>query len=343
VAANAVEVRPTVLIGVPRFFEKVYARVMDNARAQPLLRRLIFFSGIRVGTRAAHVRFGGRRPDPWLALQARLADGLVGRKVRERVGGRLRLCVSGGAPLAPKVMEFFFAIGIPICEGYGLTETSPVICLNPPGREKPGAVGPPLPGVEVRIAEEGEILTRGPHVMSGYFRNDEASRAALREGWFHTGDVGHLDGDGYLVITDRLKDLLVTAGGKKVAPQPLEGILKRSKYVSEAVMLGDQRPYCVCLLVPNFVMLETRARERGWAHASRQELLRHPEVLARYQREIDKLNADLAPFEKIKRFALLDRELSQDAGELTPTLKVRRRIVTQKFAALIDSLYANGA
>jgi long-chain acyl-CoA synthetase len=343
VAADACEVHPLVLLGVPRFFEKVYARVMDNARAQPLLRRLVFFWGVRVGTKAAHLRFTGRRPHPWLALQARIADRLVGAKVRERVGGKLRLCVSGGAPLAPRVMEFFFAIGIPILEGYGLTETSPVICLNPPGREKPGAVGPPLPGVEVRIGDEGEILTRGPHIMRGYFGNDEATRAALHDGWFRTGDVGHLDSDGYLVITDRLKDLLVTAGGKKVAPQPLEGRLKRSKWISEAVMLGDRRPYCVCLVVPSFVLLETRAKERGWAHGSRQELLRHPDVLARYQREIDKLNADLAPFEQIKRFALLDRELSQDAGELTPTLKVRRRVVTEKFASLIESLYAAGA
>ncbi len=343
VAADACEVHPQVLIGVPRFFEKVYARVMDNARAQPLLRRLVFFWGVRAGTKAAHLRFSARRPSPWLALQAAIADRLVGAKVRERVGGKLRLCVSGGAPLAPRIMEFFFAIGIPIIEGYGLTETSPVICLNPPGREKPGSVGPPLPGIEVRIGDEGEILTRGPHVMRGYHGNEEATRAAIRDGWFHTGDVGHLDADGYLVITDRLKDLLVTAGGKKVAPQPLEGRLKRSKYISEAVMLGDRRPYCVCLIVPSFVLLEKRAKERGWAHASRRELLAHPEVLARYQREIDKLNADLAPFEQIKKFALLDRELSQDAGELTPTLKVRRRVIMQKFADLIESLYASGA
>ena len=343
VAADACEVHPAVLMGVPRFFEKVYARVMDNARAQPWLRRQIFFWGVRVGTQAAQMRFARRKPAGWLALQAAIADRLVGAKVRERVGGKLRLCVSGGAPLAPRVMEFFFAVGICIIEGYGLTETSPVICLNPPGREKPGAVGPPLPGVEVRIGDEGEILTRGPHVMRGYFGNDEASRIALRDGWFHTGDVGHLDADGYLVITDRLKDLLVTAGGKKVAPQPLEGKLKRSKWISEAVMLGDQRPYCICLIVPSFVLLETRAKERGWANGSRAELLRHPEVLARYQREIDTLNAELAPFEQIKRFALLDRELSQDAGELTPTLKVRRRVVTEKFASVIESLYATGA
>lgn len=343
VAADAMEVHPTVLTGVPRFYEKVYARVMENALSQPALRKNIFFWGLHVGIAVARLHFEGRKPSGWLALQHAIADKLVGAKVRARVGGRLRFCISGGAPLGPKVMEFFFAVGIPICEGYGLTETSPVICLNPPGRERPGAVGPPIPGVEVRIGEEGEILTRGPHVMRGYFRNEEATKAAIRDGWFHTGDVGHLDGDGYLVITDRLKDLLVTAGGKKVAPQPFEGRLKTSKWISEAVMLGDQRPYCICLLVPNFTVLETEARARGWAHNNRRELLAHPDALVLYQREVDKLNADLAPFERIKKFALLDRDLSQDAGELTPTLKVRRRVVTQKFAEQIEALYASGA
>ncbi|HUK62816.1 MAG TPA: long-chain fatty acid--CoA ligase, partial [Dongiaceae bacterium] len=230
VAQDAVDVRPTVLMGVPRFYEKVFARVMENARHQPPIRRAIFHWGLERGRRAARAHFARRRLGGLSALGARLGDRLVGSRVRDRVGGRLRFCISGGAPLDPKVLEFFFAVGIPIREGYGLTETSPVICLNPPGREKPGSVGPPLPGVEVRIGDEGEILTRGPHVMRGYYRNDEATRSALRDGWFHTGDVGRLDGDGYLVITDRLKDLLVTAGGKKVAPQPLESRLKRSKY-----------------------------------------------------------------------------------------------------------------
>lgn len=340
VAANAVEVKPTILTGVPRFYEKVYARVMENALSQPPLRKNIFFWGLNVGTQAARVRFSGHQPTGLLALKARIADKLVGAKVRERVGGRLRFCISGGAPLGPKVMEFFFAVGIPVIEGYGLTETSPVICLNVPGRERPGAVGPPIPGVEVRIGEEGEILTRGPHVMQGYFRNDEATRTALAGGWFHTGDVGHLDEDGFLHITDRLKDLLVTAGGKKVAPQPLEGRLKTSKWISEAVMLGDQKPYCVALLIPNFVNLEAEAKTHGWTPASRAELLRRPEVRALYQAEIDKLNADLAQFETIKTFELLDRDLSPEAGELTPTLKVRRRVIMQRFSELIDSMYS---
>jgi long-chain acyl-CoA synthetase len=278
-----------------------------------------------------------------LALQARLADRLVTSKIRGRVGGRLRFCISGSAPLSATVMEFFFAIGIPVVEGYGLTETSPVICVNRLGREKPGSVGQAIPGVEVRIGEDGEILTRGPHVMKGYFKNEEATREALRGGWFHTGDVGYLDAEGFLFITDRLKDLLVLAGGKKAAPQPLEAKLKQGRWVSEAVLLGDRRPYVVALLVPNFANLEAEAKARGWPSADREALLRRPEVLGIFQGEIDRLNADLAGYEQVKKFALLGRELTQQEGDLTPTLKVKRRVVAQKFASVIDGLYAGHA
>ncbi len=343
VAADAVEVRPTVLMGVPRFYEKVFARVMENARHLPPPRRAIFHWGLERSRRAARAHFERRRLGPLDALGARIGDRLVGARVRERVGGRLRFCISGGAPLEPRVLEFFFAVGIPIIEGYGLTETSPVICLNPPGRDRPGAVGPPLPGVEVRIGDEGEILTRGPHVFRGYWNNETATREAMAGGWFHTGDIGHFDDDGYLHITDRLKDLLVTAGGKKVAPQPIEASLKQRKWVNEAVLLGDRRPYVVALLVPNFALLETTARARGWAHTRITDLFTRPDVLAIYQGEIDRVNATLAPFEQIKRFALLERELSQEGGELTPTLKVRRRIVTEKFRNIIESLYPAGS
>jgi len=343
VAADAQEVRPTILNGVPRFYEKVYARVMENAGKQPPLRRAIFHWGLGVGRRVARLRFEGKTAGLGLGLTATIADKLVGAKVRERVGGRIRVCISGGAPLAPQLIEFFFAIGIPILEGYGLTETSPVICLNVPGRERPGAVGPPIPGTQVSFGPEGEILARGPGIMQGYFRNEEATRAAISDGWFRTGDIGHLDGEGFLRITDRLKDLLVTAGGKKVAPQPLEARLKASRWVSEAVMLGDRRPYCVALIVPNFANLEEHARASGWPAGSRRELLASAGARALYQGLIDELNATLAPFETIKRFELLERDLSADAGELTPTLKVRRKIVTQTFHELIEGMYAGAA
>ena len=339
VAANAVEVRPTTLCGVPRFYEKFYARVMDNARTRPPLKRAIFHWGLEWGIRRARAHFERRSLPPLDAFQAGIADRVVGAQIRARVGGNLVRCISGGAPLAPKVLEFLFAVGIPLHAGYGLTEPSPVICLTPPGKEKPGAVGPAVPGVELRIGDDGEILTRGPHVMKGYYRNEEATRLALRDGWFHTGDVGHLDPEGYLVITDRLKDLLVTAGGKKVAPQPVEAKLKNSKWVSEAVLLGDRRPFVVCLLVPNFANLEAEAKTRAWSASSITELLERPEVKALYQSVIDGVNQDLARFEQIKHFALLDRELSQEAGELTPTLKVRRRIILERFAPVIERLY----
>jgi len=341
VAANAAEVRPTILMGVPRFFEKVYARVMENAASQPALRRLLFHWGLGGAMAAARLRFA-HQPVPFLtALHARIADRLVGARVRARVGGRLRYCVSGGAPLSPKIMEFFFAVGIPVIEGYGLTETSPVICLNRRGREKPGSVGPAIPGVELQIGEQGEILTRGPHVMQGYFRNDAATRAAIVDGWFHTGDVGRLDGDGCLFITDRIKDLLVTAGGKKVAPQPIEGRLKTSKWISEAVLIGDQRPFIACLLVPNFANLEAEARARGWNFSSAKELVARPESRTILQGPVDAVNAELSPYEKIKAFALLPRELSADAGELTPTFKIRRRIVSEHFRDEIEELYTH--
>jgi len=339
VAADAVEVRPNVLTGVPRFYEKVYARVMENAAKEPPLKRAIFHWGLAQGLKAARAHFERRKLGGLQALEARIADGLVGKKIRSRVGGRLRFCISGGAPLAPKVMEFFFAIGIPVIEGYGLTETSPVICLNVPGRERPGSVGPAVKGVELRIGENGEILTRSASVMQGSFRNPAATAAAITDGWFHTGDVGRIDEEGALWITDRLKDLLVTAGGKKVAPQPLEASLKTSKFVSEAVLIGDQRPYVVALIVPNFANVEAEAKARGWAYTAPRDLESNAEVRNLFQTEVDRVNHGLSRFEQIKKFALLDRELSAEAGELTPTLKVRRRVVGERFSSIIRNLY----
>jgi long-chain acyl-CoA synthetase len=338
VAEDAAAVRPTVMTGVPRFYEKVRMRVLENARSQPLLRRGVFYWALGEGLRKARARLAGRRP---FAPLAPLADLLVGAKVRARMGGRLRMGFSGGAALHPMVLEFFLAMGIPIIEGYGLTETSPVITLTPLGRERAGSVGPPIPGAEVKIGPEGEILTRSPYVMQGYWHNEEATEEALRGGWFHTGDVGFLDSDGYLHVTDRLKDLLVTSGGKNVAPQPIEARLKASKWITEAVLIGDHRPCIVALLVPKFERLESLARRNGWPFASRRELLAHPEILAIFQRRMDLLNETLAPFERIKRFALLDREMTQEGGELTPTLKVRRRVIRERHAGLIESLYAS--
>jgi len=343
VASDALEVRPTILVGVPRFFEKVYSRITGAAAAHPPLLRRLFAWALGLGRARARAHFARRPLSPWVALQLPLADRLVLAKIRGRMGGRLRFLVSGSAPLSPEVIEFFFAIGLTVVEGYGLTETSPVICVNPIGREKIGTVGPPIPGVEVRIGEEGEILVRGPNVMQGYYRNEPATKEALRDGWFHTGDIGHLDADGYLVITDRLKDLLVLAVGKKVAPQPLEKRLRDSPWICEAVLLGDRRPYVVALLVPEFAAVEAEAKRRGWPEEPRTTRLARPEVRAIFQGEIDRLNADLARYEQVKRFALLERELSTEAGELTPKLSVKRKVVFANFATVIDELYAGHA
>jgi long-chain acyl-CoA synthetase len=337
VAADAVEVRPTWLTGVPRFYEKVYARVVENAAKLPPLRRRIFHWGLGVGLARARARFAGNDRPP--GFSAKLADRLVGSKIRERVGGRLRFAVSGSAPLAPNVMEFFFAIGIPVLEGYGLTETSPVITLNRPGKEKPGSVGPPIPGVEIRIGEQGEILTRGPHVMKGYFKREEATREALRDGWFHTGDIGEIDAEGRLKITDRLKELIVLATGKKVAPQPIEGRLKTSPWIAEAVLIGEKRPYISCLIVPDFARLEKEAQDRGWRWATRAELVGHADARAIFEAEIGRLNADLARFEQIRRFEIIPNELTQDADELTPSLKVKRRVIDRRYAEPIRGMY----
>jgi long-chain acyl-CoA synthetase len=265
-------------------------------------------------------------------------------KIKERTGGRLRLFVSGGAPLAREIAEFFGAAGLTICEGYGLTETSPVITVNTPDWIKPGTVGRPLEGIEVKIAADGEILTRGPHVMKGYFNKPEATAEAIdAEGFFHTGDIGVLDPDGFLIITDRKKDILVTSGGKNIAPQPIENRLKANSFFAEVVMIGNKRNFPAALVVPNFETLEKWAKEKGIAAATRDALVDRPEVVSHYQKLMSDLLPDLAQFERIKKIALLTREFTLEAGELTPTLKVKRRVVEEKYKGLIDKLYAGAA
>ncbi len=259
------------------------------------------------------------------SVQASLADTLVFSKIRENLGGRIRYLVSGSAPLPAEIAEFFQGIGLPIIEGYGLTETSPILTVNPPNAPRVGTVGQALPGVELRIAEDGEILARGPNIMLGYLNKPEATAEALRDGWFHTGDIGTIDEHGYLHITDRKKDLLVTSGGKKIAPQPIEGVIKRNPLVAEAVLLGDRRRYAAVLIVPNFPALERRLKELGRTPASRAELVTRADVLALYQEIVDALNRELAQFERIKKIALLPAEFSIESGELTPTLKVKRK------------------
>jgi long-chain acyl-CoA synthetase len=317
VSDNLLEVRPTVMGAVPRFYEKVYARIREAVAALPPWRRKLFEWARRVGAEEAALRRRGRPVPLGLRLRFAAARRLVLRTFAARVGGRVRYFVSGGAPLPPDVAEFLFSLGFTILEGYGLTETSPVLTLNRPGDIKLGTVGKPIDGVEIRIAPDGEILARGPNIMKGYHRKPEETAEVLRDGWFATGDIGEFDEEGFLRITDRKKDLIKTAGGKYVAPQPIENRLKLHRAILNAVVVGDRRRFPAALIVPA-------------PGATREEI----------QEAVDEVNRTLAPFEKIKKFALLERDFTIEAGEVTPTLKVRRRIVEERHRAVIDALYA---
>ena len=340
VPENMQEVRPSIMCSVPRLYEKMYARVNEKVASDPPLRQKIFRWAIGVGGQVFAHTVARTEPGALLKLRFSLADKLVFSKIKARTGGRLQLFISGGAPLAREIAEFFGAAGMLVCEGYGLSETSPVITCNRPGAVRPGTVGLPLEHVEVKIAPDGEILTRGPHVMKGYFKKPEATAEAIdKEGWFHTGDIGFLDPDGFLVITDRKKDIIVTSGGKNIAPQPIENRLKANKFIAEVVMIGNKRNFAAALVVPAFETLEAWAKQRGMTVGGREELVRRPEVLAHYQALVNEMTADLAQFEKIKKIALVAREFTQESGELTPTLKVKRRVVEERYKSMIDAMY----
>ncbi|HEY2065152.1 MAG TPA: long-chain fatty acid--CoA ligase [Gemmatimonadaceae bacterium] len=334
-------VRPTLVLSVPRLYEKMYARVLENALAGGALKKRIFFWARRVAERWADVKLAGGEPKGLLAMQYALAQRLVFSKLKARTGGRLRYFVSGGAPLSPEINKFFYAAGLIILEGYGLTETSPVIAVNTPSAFRIGTVGKPVPGVEVQIAADGEVLTRGPHVMKGYFNKPDATREALdSDGWFHTGDIGELH-DGFLSITDRKKELIVTAGGKKIAPQPIENKLKTNKYVSQAVMIGDKRKFPSVLVVPNWDQLERWAKIKNLLFNDRAQLLAMPIARAKMEKEVFGSFAGLARFETPKKMALLEHDFTIERGELTPTLKVKRRVIDKTYKSVIDELYAD--
>jgi long-chain acyl-CoA synthetase len=339
VPQNMLEVRPTIMLAVPRFFEKLKARIEDALDETRGLKGAIASWALGVGKRHAARRLAGEPIPVWLALQRAAADRLLFRKMAARLGGRLRFVVSGSAPLSQEIGEFFFSLGIVILEGYGLTETSPVITANRLPVPRFGSVGQAIPGVEVRIAEDGEILTRGPHVMQGYYRKPEATSAAIVEGWFQTGDIGHLDQQGCLVITDRKKDLIKTAGGKFVAPQKLEQLFTGDPYIAQAFVYGDRRPYCVALLVPRQDALARHAKTQGIPVNSLAALARDPRVITFFWDRVQALQQPLASFEQVKRIALLEQEFSESAGELTPTLKVKRRVVAERYGEVLERLY----
>lgn len=346
VADDLLTAKPTVLCSVPRIYEKIYARIEESVDAGPKLKRAIFRWATGVGREIAPHLYEGREPKGFLAFKAKWADKLVFSKIRQRTGGRLRFAVSGGAPLSPAIMEFFWSIGLPILEGYGLTETSPVITVNRLGLVKPGSVGTPLYDLWdgkpfVKIAEDGEIICRGPNVMQGYWNNPTATAEAIdADGYFHTGDIGSFDEKGRLSITDRKKELLVTSGGKKVAPQPIENELKDDKYIAQAVLIGDQRNFISALLVPNFAALERWAGFKKLAWKTHGDLVALPLVHAKLMSRVEKINEGLSNYERIKKIALLDHELTLESGALTPSLKIKRRVVSQIYKDVIESLYS---
>ncbi len=341
---SLVEVQPTVVAAVPRFFEKFYASILERGGQGTGVRKKLFSWGMNVARRAVPWRAYGKPAPAWLQLEWRLADRIVFRKLRAAVGGRIRIFISGGAPLARELAEFFTAVGLPIMQGYGLTETSPVIATNGVPENRVGTVGRPIRGVEVRIADDGEILVRGPCVMMGYYKRPEETRAAISpDGWFATGDIGHLDADGYLVITDRKKEMLKTAGGKLVAPAPIENALKQSPYILNAAVIGDQRRFIAALIVPNFGAVETRAKEAGLALHSPAEIAASAWTQQLIEAEIARLTGNLAQYESIKRFALIDHDFTFDSGELTYTLKLKRRVIGERYAAIIEALYAEAS
>ena len=343
VAQALLEIHPTVLAAVPRFFEKIYARLMEQGSKTTGAKRKIFDFAMQTAHEAAPWRCGGKSASLAVRLKWAIADKLVYSKIRAGTGGKLRVILSGGAPLSKDLAEFFWAIGIPIYQGYGLTETSPVLTSNYP-HNRVGSAGLPIRNVELRIAEDGEIFAKGPCVMQGYFRSPESTSEVLSDdGWFKTGDIGYLDKDGYLFITDRKKDLLKTAAGKFVAPQPIENILKTSPYILNAMVVGDQRKFVVALIVPNPVTVASRLAAEGMTFTSNAELVASPRAYSVIEQEVARLTARLATYETIKRFALLADDFTFDGGSLTFTMKLKRRVVENQYRDLIDKLYADVA
>jgi long-chain acyl-CoA synthetase len=334
------EVKPTLAVAVPRVYEKVYAKILS---AEGVKRTLVLWAR-QQALAVAEARMADRTPGAALKLKHAVADRLVFRKVRAVLGGRLRFFVSGGAPLPKQIALFFYGAGVTILEGYGLTETSPVTNVNTPEGLRFGTVGRVIPGTEQKIADDGEILVRGPQIMKGYYRNDQATRDVIdADGWFHTGDIGAIDEDGFLRITDRKKDILVTAGGKNIAPQPIQNAAKLSRFVSEAVLIADRRPFPILMVVPNFDTLESWAQHKQLAYGSREELAKLPEVRAKLEREVAERLAGFARYEQPKKVLPLAREFSLDRGEITPKLSIRRRVVEDAYRSEIEALYAEGA
>jgi long-chain acyl-CoA synthetase len=334
------EVRPTFMVGVPRFYEKVYAAAQHKLNHASRMERQLFFWALKVGQSWHEAHYNHRPASLTTRLQFLAADRLVLKKIRTLLGGRIRYFSAGGAPLSKEIEEFFFSCGIFIAQGYGLTETSPIISCNRLGSFKFGSTGQPIPGCQVNIADDGEILVKGINVTQGYYHRPDANQEAFdAEGWFHTGDIGRLDEEGFLYVTDRKKDLIVTANGKKIAPQKVEKYLGSDYYMEQVLCLGDRRKYITALIVPAFDAVEEHFKEQGIVFPSREAMIADERVLNFIQSRIDLYASNFAEFEQVKRFRLLPREFSMERGEITPTLKIRRKVVLSNYAPLIDAMY----
>jgi long-chain acyl-CoA synthetase len=339
VIAGMQAVQPTIMVSVPRLYEKIYATAHHNLEQGSALKKKLFHWAIGVGLRYQYRLKDGQSPGAALALQHRLADRLVLRKIRAIVGGPKNFFSAGGAPLAQAIEEFFFAAGLLVCEGYGLTETSPMVTFNTPKGFKFGTVGRPIIDCQVKIAADGEILVKSPSVTQGYYNKPEATAEAFLDGWFRTGDVGEFDGEGFLRITDRIKDLIITSGGKNIAPQRIETMLARDYFIEQLIAIGDRRKFISALVVPNFAALEKYAAEQGIAWGTREGLVGNPAIVALYRERINNHSEELAEYERVKAFTLLPEPFTQENGEITPSQKIRRNVVLEKYAAQIEAIY----
>ncbi len=339
VVENIAEIRPTTMVSVPRLFEKIYSRIYENVHLMPPPKRRMFHKAVEIGRQYVHRKYIERQPTGMLGISHRIADRLVFRKVRQRFGGRLRYCISGGAPLDKTINEFMWTIGVPTFEGYGLTETSPALTLNNAEAIRFGSVGKVIEQTEVKTAQDGELLVRGPQVMKGYYLDEKTTRETFEDGWFKTGDIARIDEDGYVYIVDRKKEIIVTAGGKNIAPQPIENELKLDKYISQAFVSGDKRPYLVAVLTPNLERLIEYAHEKNLNYFDVEDLVSNNQVRELFEQRVAAVNGALPSYETIKKFVIVARDFSIEGGELTPTLKLKRKVIYEKYKEKIDRMY----
>jgi long-chain acyl-CoA synthetase len=343
VVENIAEVRPTMMVSVPRLFEKIHSRIYESVHLMPAVKKQLFHWAVAIGREYVYCHYVRREPTGLLGARYRLADRLIFRKIRQRFGGRLRCFISGGAPLDKTINEFMWIIGIPTFEGYGLTETSPALTLNALYENRFGSVGRALDRTELRTAEDGELLARGPQVMQGYYKNPEATAEAIRDGWLYTGDIARIDDDGFVYIVDRKKEIIVTAGGKNIAPQPIENELKLDKYISQAFVYGDRKPYLAALLTPNIERLLELAQQEKLNYFDVEDLVSNQRVRRLFEERIRQVNQGLPSYETIKKFAILPHDFSIEGGELTPTLKLKRKVIYEKYRERIEGLFLEDA